>query len=91
VRQVFMIESESKVIAGSYMRKGKAYNDSIAAIFRESREIYKGRLSSLKRFKETVKEVKEGYECGIIIEGFKDIKEGDSIIIYEEVQKVKKI
>jgi len=91
VRQIFKVVSEDKFIAGSYVKSGNAYNDSIASVYRGGYEILKGNVSSLRRFKDTVKEVKEGYECGVIIEGYREPKEGDVIVFYEERQKVKKL
>lgn len=91
VRQAFKIESEETVIAGSYMRSGKTYHDCTASVIRGGKEILKDDVTSLKRFKDNVKEVKEGYEFGVVIKGYKDVKEGDIIIFFQEVQKVKKI
>ncbi|MCE5300478.1 MAG: translation initiation factor IF-2, partial [Spirochaetia bacterium] len=91
VRQVFKVESENMVIAGSYMRTGKAYHDSPVSVIRNNREILVSNVKSLKRFKDTVKEVKEGYECGVVIENYPEPHEGDLIVFYEEVQKVRKL
>jgi translation initiation factor IF-2 len=91
VRQIFKMVSEDKFIAGSYIKSGNAYNDSIAAVYRGGYEILKGNVLSLRRFKDSVKEVKEGYECGVIVEGYREPKEGDVIVFYEERQKVKKL
>jgi translation initiation factor IF-2 len=91
VRQAFKIESEETVIAGSYMRSGKTYHDCAASVIRGGKEILKEDITSLKRFKDNVKEVKEGYEFGVVVKGYKDVKEGDVIIFYQEVQKVKKV
>jgi translation initiation factor IF-2 len=91
VRQFFKIESEETVIAGCYMRSGKTYHDCDASVIRAGKEILKAEVTSLKRFKDNVKEVKEGYEFGVVIKGYKEVKEGDVIIFYQEVQKVKKI
>ncbi len=91
VRQRFFIESENKFIAGSYIKYGKVYHDSMVSIFRGNKEIFKGNVSSLKRFKDNVKEVKEGFEFGVVIDGYKDIQPGDVLVFYQEVQKVKKI
>ncbi len=91
IRQVFKIESESIVIAGSYMKTGKAYHDSIVVIHRGGRELMKSKVSSLKRFKDSVKEVKEGYECGLIIENYSEPLANDQAVFYESVQKVRKL
>lgn len=91
VRQKFFIESENKFIAGGYVKYGKVYHDSIVRIFRGSKEILKGNIVSLKRFKDNVKEVKEGFEFGVVVDGYKDIQLGDILVFYQEVQKVRKI
>lgn len=91
VRQRFFIESENKYIAGSYLKYGKVYHDSMASVFRGNKEIHKGNVISLKRFKDNVKEVKEGFEFGVIIDGYKDVQPGDILVFYQEVQKVRKI
>ncbi|HPI02587.1 MAG TPA: translation initiation factor IF-2 [Candidatus Goldiibacteriota bacterium] len=91
VRQVFKVESENVNIAGSYMRKGKAYQDSTAAVKRNGYELLRAEVKTLKRFKDTVKEVKEGYEFGVVVEGYKEPAVGDTIIFFEERQKLKKL
>ncbi len=91
VRQAFKILSENKTIAGCYMLHGKTYNDSLAAVFRDGYEILRGKITSLKRFKDNVKEVKEGFEFGLVIDKYNDVKQNDKIVFFEEVQKVKKL
>lgn len=91
VRQVFKVESEGVNIAGSYMKKGKAYQDSTAVVKRNGYELLKAEVKTLKRFKDTVKEVKEGYEFGVVVEGYKEPAVGDMVIFYEERQKLKKL
>jgi len=91
VRQVFKVESENVNIAGSYMRKGKAYQDSTAVVKRNGYEVLRAEVKTLKRFKDSVKEVKEGYEFGVVVEGYKEPVMGDTIIFYEERQKLKKL
>jgi len=78
VRQVFKL-SKSGIIAGSIVQKGKVTRGANCRLMREGQEIYKGKISSLKRFKDDVKEVAEGVECGITIEGFKAVKANDII------------
>jgi translation initiation factor IF-2 len=85
VKQVFRI-SKVGVVAGCYVKSGKVIVKAIAKLVRDGTEIYKGRIESLRRFKEDVKEVKEGYECGIKLEGYSDIKENDMIECYEIVK-----
>jgi translation initiation factor IF-2 len=82
VRQTFMI-SKIGMIAGAYVLDGViTRNSSGARVIRDSKPVYEGKLSSLKRFKDDVREVQAGYECGIGIENFNDIKVGDIIEVY---------
>ncbi len=88
VRQVFKA-SGLGIIAGSYVLDGKIQRGSLARIRREGTLIYEGTLASLKRFKDDVKEVAAGYECGLVFEKFSDIKEFDQVELYimEEVPR----
>lgn len=88
VRQTFKV-SKVGTIAGSYVTDGVIMRDSGVRLIRDGVVIFDGKLASLKRFKDEVKEVSAGYECGITIENFNDIKEGDIIegYIMEEVAK----
>lgn len=78
VRQVFKI-SKVGTVAGCYVTEGYISRNSKVTLIRDGIVIYKGELSSLKRFKDEVKEVKQGFECGISIVNYNDIKEGDVI------------
>ncbi|HHY96409.1 MAG TPA: translation initiation factor IF-2 [Acholeplasma sp.] len=78
VRQVFKI-SKVGTVAGCYVTEGYISKDSKVTLIRDGIVIYKGEISSLKRFKDEVKEVKQGFECGISIVNYNDIKEGDVI------------
>jgi len=69
--------SKVGTIAGSYVRNGRVTRDAGVRVMRDSVQIYEGKLSSLKRFKDDAREVAEGFECGIGIENFNDVKEGD--------------
>ncbi len=80
VRQV--IEVSKGKVAGSYVVEGKVVRDSPAKVFRENEEIYRSKVQSLRRFKESVSEVEAGFECGIIMAGFDDYREGDVIEIF---------
>jgi translation initiation factor IF-2 len=71
------------VVAGCYVLAGKIVRDSRARLVRDGVIVYDGRIGSLRRFKEDVREVAESYECGIGIENFQDVKEGDVIEAYE--------
>jgi translation initiation factor IF-2 len=78
VRKLFKV-SKVGTIAGCYVRSGRITRDAGARVLRDSVLVYEGRLASLKRFKDDAREVAEGYECGLSIENFNDIKEGDII------------
>ncbi|VBB08048.1 initiation factor 2 signature [Lucifera butyrica] len=80
VRKVFSIPKG--VVAGSYVLEGKITSASLVRIIRNGIVVHEGKLESLRRFKDDVKEVAAGYECGISMEKFRDIKEGDVIEAY---------
>ena len=88
VRQTFKVSGVG-TIAGCYVSDGKIARNNEIRIMRDSVVIHEGRLSSLKRFKDDAKEVAAGFECGIVIEKFNDIKEGDVIesFVMEEVPR----
>ncbi len=71
------------VIAGCYVTQGTIVRDGRARLVRDSVVVYEGKVGSLRRFKDDVREVAQGYECGIGIENFQDIKEGDVIEAFE--------
>ena len=85
VRQTFKASGVG-TIAGSYVLDGKITRGSKARITREGEQIFEGPLASLKRFKDDVKEVNAGYECGLVFEGFNDLREDDMIEIYIMVE-----
>ena len=85
VRQTFKASGVG-TIAGSYVLDGRITRGSKARITREGEQIFEGPLASLKRFKDDVKEVNAGYECGLVFEGFNDLKEDDMIEIYIMVE-----
>lgn len=85
VRQTFKV-SKVGTIAGSYVTEGKITRDSSVRIIRDGVVLFEGELITLKRFKDDAKEVAQGYECGITIEKFNDIKEGDIIEAYIMVE-----
>jgi translation initiation factor IF-2 len=82
VREVFKF-SKVGAIAGSYITDGKLVRNSVATVNRKGDELFKGKLNSLKRFKDDVKQVESGYECGIVIEGFSAFEAGDLIECFE--------
>ena len=88
VRQTFKI-SNVGTIAGSYVVSGKVERNAGVRVIRENVVIHDGHLATLKRFKDEVKEVGKGFECGIQIENYDDIKEGDMIEVYvmEEIKR----
>ena len=88
VRQTFKLSSVG-TIAGAYVLDGKVERNAGVRVIRENVVIHEGKLASLKRFKDDVKEVTKGFECGIQIENYNDIKEGDIIEVYvmEEVKR----
>jgi len=83
VRAVFTIPRVGNV-AGVYVTEGLLSRNSLARVKRDGQVIYEGRVASLKRFAEDVKEVRAGFECGVGLEGFGDFKEGDIIELYRE-------
>ncbi len=88
VRQIFKV-SDIGTIAGCYVLDGKIVRNSEVRVVRDGIVIYEGKLASLKRFKDDVREVVQGYECGLSIERYNDIKEGDIIesFVMEEVKR----
>ena len=91
VRQTFKI-SNVGTIAGGYVKEGKIERNAGVRVIREDIVVHEGKLISLKRFKDDVKEVAKGYECGLQIEGYNDLKEGDIIEVYimEEIARTRK-
>ena len=86
VRQTFKA-SKIGTIAGSYVIDGEITSTSLIRVLRDGSEIYNGKLASLRRFKDDVKEVKQGFECGISILNFNDIHEGDIIEAYKMIEE----
>ncbi len=86
IRQVFVSSAVGR-LAGCYVKEGNVQSGAIAVLIRDGEEVWKGEIGSLHRFKDTVKEVKSGMECGIKLKGREDIQEGDSIefFVIEEI------
>jgi translation initiation factor IF-2 len=82
VRQLFRV-SRLGTIAGSYVTSGTVRRGASVRVVRDGTVIYETRIAQLKRFKDDVREVEEGYECGILLDGFNDVKEGDVLEVYE--------
>jgi translation initiation factor IF-2 len=86
VRQVFKIKGQ--IVAGSYIIEGDFKRSGMSRVLREGNVIFTGKVAALKRFKDDVKDVAEGFECGISLEAFTDLKEGDIIENYD-IEEVK--
>ena len=88
VRNVFKITGVG-IVAGSYVTDGKLQRNAQVRLLRDNVVVYEGKLSSLQRYKDAVKEVADGYECGVCLENYTDIKEGDVIecFVMEEIPR----
>jgi translation initiation factor IF-2 len=82
VRALFRV-SRLGTIAGSYVTNGQVRRGANVRVVRDGTVIHETRIAQLKRFKDDVREVEEGFECGILLDGFNDVKEGDVLEIYE--------
>lgn len=90
IREVFRISKIGNV-AGCMVLEGTLRRDSKVRLLRDGIQIYEGELASLKRFKDDVKEVEAGYECGLSLQGYDDIKIGDMIEAYQMVETKRKL
>ena len=90
IREVFNISKVGN-IAGCMVKDGLISRKSQIRILRDNIVIHKGQISSLKRFKEEVSEVKSGFECGVMLDNYSDIKVGDIIETFEEVTTSRKL
>ncbi|MEX0593267.1 MAG: translation initiation factor IF-2 [Balneolaceae bacterium] len=90
VREIFRV-SKVGTIAGCYVTNGKMFRNLPVRVIRDGVVIYDGAIDSLKRFKDDVKEVQSGYECGISIVGYNDLKVGDEIECYEIIESKRKL
>ncbi|MEW2920179.1 translation initiation factor IF-2 [Muricauda sp. ANG21] len=90
IRETFKI-SKIGTIAGCMVTNGKVFRNSQVRLIRDGVVIYTGELASLKRFKDDVKEVSKGYDCGLQIKNYNDIKEGDIVEAFQEVAVKKKL
>lgn len=86
IRKVFKL-SRAGTVAGCFVTKGKITRASFVNLIRNGEVLFEGKISSLKRFKEDVREVQEGFECGLVLGGFGDFQEGDIIEAYE-IEKI---
>ena len=89
IRQIFKA-SQIGNIAGSYVTDGTVERGCSVRIMRDGELIHEGKLQSLKRFKDDVKEVREGYECGLTFEGFDGVAEGDLLEVHKQVEVERK-
>ena len=89
IRKIFKFSKVGN-IAGTYVTEGLVKNGSLARLIRDGIVIFEGKIASIQREKDTVKEVKKGFECGITLENYSDIKEGDIIKCYEMVEVKRK-
>jgi translation initiation factor IF-2 len=85
VRQLFRV-SRLGTIAGSYVTSGVVRRNAQVRVVRDGTVVYETSIAQLKRFKDDVREVEEGFECGILLQGFNDVKEGDVLEVYETKQ-----
>ena len=90
IREIFKV-SKIGSIAGCMVTNGKIFRNSSVRLIREGVVIYTGELASLKRFKDDVKEVSKGYDCGMQVKGYNDIKENDVIEAFQQVEIKKKL
>ncbi len=90
IRETFKI-SKIGTIAGCMVTNGKIFRNSGIRLIRDGVVVFTGELTSLKRFKDDVKEVSKGYDCGMQVKGYNDIKEGDIIEAFQEVEVKKKL
>ena len=86
VRKVFKLTRAASV-AGCFVTKGKIVRSSLINLVRNGEVVFEGQIANLKRFKDDVKEVAEGFECGITLSGFESLQEGDLIEAYE-IEKI---
>jgi translation initiation factor IF-2 len=90
VREIFKV-SKVGTIAGCFVRDGKIMRNNRVRLVRDGLVVFEGTIASLKRFKDDVREVEQGFECGIGLEGFNDLKKGDSIEAFKMVETKRKL
>jgi translation initiation factor IF-2 len=90
VRRIFSIAGVG-TIAGCYVTEGKISRGNSIRLLRDQVVVHEGKLASLKRFKDDVREVTAGYECGLALEGFQDLKQGDVVEAFERIPVVRRI
>jgi translation initiation factor IF-2 len=90
IRQIFNIAGIG-TIAGCYVNDGKIARGHLVRLLRDQVVVHEGKLASLKRFKDDVREVAAGYECGLSLEGYHDLKQGDVLESYEKIPVIRRI
>jgi len=90
VREIFNIPSAGNV-AGCFVVEGKFTRGNAVRLVRDHVVVYTGKLSSLRRFKDDVREVQSGYECGMTLENYQDVKSGDAIEAFETEAVVRRL
>jgi len=90
VRETFKV-SKVGTIAGCYVKEGKISRNNRVRLVRDGLVVFEGGIASLKRFKDDVRDVEQGFECGIAIEGFNDIKVGDVVEAFKTVETKRKL
>jgi translation initiation factor IF-2 len=81
VRTLFKI-SRIGTVAGSYVTDGKVARSHTVQLWRENEQLWEGKIKTLKRFKDDVREVAQGYECGVVLEGYNGLNEGDRLLCF---------
>ncbi|HVD34401.1 MAG TPA: translation initiation factor IF-2 [Rubrobacter sp.] len=85
VRQTFRVPNVG-VVAGCYVTRGEIFRNNRVRVVRDGTVVYEGNIASLKRFRDDVRSVREGFECGVGVENFNDVKEGDVLEFFETVE-----
>src|SRR5919199_2127865 len=85
VRQTFRVPNVG-VVAGCYVTSGEIFRNNLVRVVRDGAVVYEGNIASLKRFRDDVRSVREGFECGVSVENFSDVKEGDILEFFEVVE-----
>jgi translation initiation factor IF-2 len=85
VRQTFRVPNVG-VVAGCYVTSGEIFRNNRVRLVRDGTVVYEGNIASLKRFRDDVRSVRDGFECGIGVENFNDVKEGDVLEFFETVE-----
>jgi translation initiation factor IF-2 len=87
VRAVFKVGKQATAIAGSYMKDGKCERSSRVRVWRKEEVVFTGKISSLKRFKDDVKEVASGYEFGVGVQNYNELEVGDRLEFFQVVAR----